>query len=185
LAITQEGAVIEAQLFPQGDIRDPLGVWGLRHGVTGDGSGGGVKVLYEVTSPKRAAFIYTCYSLSFTQLTGGVSQNNVKARLLTGWPNVDVQQAGVQAAATIRFSTVTGGPNFTPPILGNTVPLVSPEQRFILLFDPRSAGLDLVIAEVEWENNTEFATYSFEGWGYYWDRSVLQAPGGPRHPGAS
>lgn len=184
MAISEDAAVIESQQWPQGDKRDPLGVWGVRHGVTGDASGGSIKVLYQVTSPKRAAFVYTCYAITFAQLTGAITADNIKCRLLTGWPNVDTQ-AGVQAFGTVRFNVLAGGSVFTAPLGGPSLSLVTPEQRFILLYDPRPSGEDLTIVEVEWPTNVNLATYSFEGYGYYWDRSVLQAPGGPRHPGSS
>jgi len=183
MSIEQDASVVEAQMFPQGDSRDPLGVWGVRHGVTGDATGGTIKVFYEVTSPKRAAFVYTCYALTFVQLTGTVDSARVKVRLLTGWPNVD-PSTGVQAFATARFVNIFGNTGHTAPIAGPEEALVSPEQRFLLLFDPRPSGADLVIAELEWRVNQNLATYVFEGYGYYWDRAVMNAPGGPRHPGS-
>ncbi|MGR3295936.1 MAG: hypothetical protein ACUZ8A_06880, partial [Candidatus Bathyanammoxibius sp.] len=60
-------------------------------------------------------------------------------------------------------------------------------DRFLLLYDPRQpASLgNTNILELQLAVNTDLATYSFEAYGYYWDRSVMQTPGGPRHPGSS
>jgi len=184
MAIVVQAPVVEAQMWPQGDIRDPLGLWGVRQAVTGDASGGSIKVLYEVTSAKRAAFVYTCYDINWSQLTGAVTGDEIKVRLLTGWPNID-PQAGVQAYGSNLIRRAGGGGNLTPPIAGSVDFLVSPQQRLLLLFDPRPQAIDLVIVEVEWQTNVDLATYSFEGYGYYWDRSVMDAPGGPRHPGSN
>ena len=114
MAIVVEAPVVEAQVYPQGDKRDPLGVWGVRQGVTGDASGGTIKVIFQVTSPKRAAFVYTCYDLNFAQLTGAVSADELKARLLTGWPNID-SAAGVQAYSSLIVTKAAGAAALTAP----------------------------------------------------------------------
>jgi hypothetical protein len=75
--------------------------------------------------------------------------------------------------------------NFTAPTGGVAGQLVLPNDRFLLLFDPRPGAGDLVIAEIKYSDNVDAMTTIMELYGYYWDRSVLQAPGGPRHPGAS
>ena len=74
---------------------------------------------------------------------------------------------------------------FTPPTFGAIRNPIGPADRFLLLFDPRQQGGDVDIVEIEFGENRDLATYSFEGYGYFWDRSVLDAPGGPRHPGSS
>jgi len=185
VAIAETAAPITQALWPQGDMRDPLGVWGFRHGVTGDASGGSVKVTIRVPAGLGAAYVYTCYSAHASKNTGTLGLTASKFRLLTNWPNVD-PQAGVQAYATNFASNITGSSVNTPPVSG---PLdhrmVGPNDRFLLLFDPRPTVGAIDIAEYELGINTLAETYTFEAYGYYWDRSILQAPGGPRHPGSN
>lgn len=185
MAISQTIDVIESALWPQGDIRDPLGTWGFRSLFTGDASGGSMKLFAQVPLLKTAAYLYTCYSLNIAQLTGAINIVNVKARLLTNWPDID-PLAGIQGYSSLRTMDLVGGNVHTAPIAGPfEFPLVSTLERFILLFDPRSRTNAMTIVELELNLNTNPSTWSFEGYGYFWDRSVLNAPGGPRHPGAS
>ncbi len=184
MAIQAQVALITAQEWPQGDIRDPLGLWGARTLVTGDATGGSIRVQVLQLAAQRAAYVYTCYYAMITQLTGTEVDAFAFCRLLTNWPNVD-PQAGVQAFATFAIRDFrTSGP-FGVPVGGLTSPFITEIERFILLYDPRPTGGDMNIIEMELATNSLAATYSFEAYGYYWDRSVMQAPGGPRHPGSN
>jgi len=193
MALTVTGNPQESQLWPQGDVRDPLGVWGFRQGVTGDASGNPITVDIDVVAAKRSAYIYTIYHAQVSQLTGVITAANIKTRILTNWPNVD-PVAGVQGYGSHLQSRLSGSTNFNAPIAGpagsaNSAagPLIFPLDRFLLMFDPRQSTslLDMTIFQFELEVNTNAATYSFEAYGYFWDRSVMQAPGGLRHPGSS
>ncbi len=187
MAISQEVAVIPTAVWQQGDARDPLGVWGFRLGVTGDATAGGIKVGATEPAGQKGAYIYTCYSLQCVQLTGTQSTGSCKSRLLTGWPNVD-PIPDVQGYGSMHITTFSGSARFTAPISGPGLaggPLVQPQDRFLLLFDPRQTGDLITLVELELADNVDTATYSFEGYGYFWDRGVLDAPGGPRHPGSS
>jgi len=185
MAISNTVEVATTALWPQGDIRDPLGIWGFRLLVTGDASGDGIKVTAFAPAGLRAAYVYACYDLNFVQLTGALTAGDIKYRLLTNWPNVDQALPGVQAYSSAVFLVSGGNTGLSAPILGAQRQAVSPNQRFMLLFDPRPGALALNIVEIEYFENVNAATYSFEGYGYYWDRSILNAPGGPRHPGSS
>ena len=185
VAITAEQSVFAAGMWPQGDIRDPLGVWGARRGITGDASGGSIKVGFLEVADRKAALVYACYSAHGAGLTGTHTDDAIKCRLLTNWPNVDpipgVQGYGSAIDGLLDFNT-----NFTAPnYVVNRQPLVWPNDRFMLLFDPRPSGQLATLVELEIASNIDLATYTFEVYGYFWDRSVLNAPGGPRHPGSS
>lgn len=184
MAIAQEVAVEQLNLWPQGDARDPLGVWGARLGITGDASGGAIKVGFIVPAARKAAYVYTCYSVNFSKLTGTTNVIAVKVRLLTNWPNVD-PVPGVQAFGTHLSGNATGSAEFTSPIIGLDTFVIGPNDRFLLLYDPRTIGGDMTIVEIEQNDNTLNDTYSFEAYGYFWDRAVMDTPGGPRHPGSS
>ncbi len=185
MAITTEQSVFASALWPQGDIRDPLGVWGSRVGVTGDASGGSIKVGLLEVADRKAGLVYTCYSAHAAGLTGTFTDDAIKCRLLTNWPNVDIV-SGVQGYATAIAGLLDFNTNFTAPnYVVNRQPLVTPNDRFLLLFDPRPSGPLATLVELEVTQNVDLATYAFEAYGYFWDRSVLNAPGGPRHPGAS
>lgn len=184
MAIAETVDVITNALWPQGDMRDPLGIWGFRHGITGDASGGTVKVTARASEDQNAAYLYTCYSVNIAQLTGADAAANIKCRLLTNWPNID-PQVGVQGYSTLRLTVWISDDAMTAPIGGPSENILSPLDRFLLLFDPRPSAGVLNLVELELDRNVLAETYAFEGYGYYWDRSVLNAPGGPRHPGAS
>jgi len=185
MGVTTAVEPLQWELFPQGDERDPLGVWGFRQGFIGDGTGS-VKAIVRVPAAKKAAYIYTVYGLTLVQLTGTPAAGTVaKSRILTNWPDVD-PTAGVQAYATARYALLLGSVgSLSAPQFGPDRPLVEAIDRFILMYDPRSISGDMDIIELELSDNVLNATYSMEGWGYVWDRAVMAAPGGPRHPGAS
>lgn len=187
MSVEFDAQVITNALWPQGDIRDPLGVWGARSSVTGDATGGEIKGNVNVTESERAAYIYTVYDIAINQRSGTLNANPSMVRMLTGWPNIDLL-AGVQAYSSGRFGIFRGSGTFnTPPIAGiiATEELLPANSRFILMFDPRPLASALPLIELKWVNQTDGDIYDIECWGYYWDRSVLQAPGGPRHPGSS
>jgi len=142
-----------------------------------------------VDAAERAAFIHTVYDIQVSKLTGVIAAVNAHVRLLTNWPDATPGDAGVQGYASHRLFVIDGDPAFTAPIMGTEglhMPLIQPNDRFLLLFDPRPSILtDLEIISVEVDTNTLAETWSFEAYGYYWDRSVLNAPGGLRHPGSN
>lgn len=183
MAITETVNLKITGLWPQGDARDPLGVWGARHLVTGDATAGSIKVDVRAAAAIAGGYVYTCYSAIATRLDGNVD-SAVKCRLLTNWPDID-DDAGVQGYGTLRIVPQLGDPQFTAPTSGPRDVLVAPNDRFILLFDPRPVVGAFDIVALEMGENIDAAAYSFEAWGYYWDRSVLNAPGGPRHPGSA
>jgi len=185
MAIALTANVLPAQLWPQGDERDPLGVWGFRLGVTGDASSGGIKVTGVVPAGLQAAYIYTCYSVNMAILTqASATDVTGKCRLLTNWPDVDTS-AGLTGYSTARAFQMKAATKFSgQAVVIDQTPILT-NERFILLFDPRSRNQTLNIVELEIGDNILDDTYIFEGYGYFWDRSVMQAPGGPRHPGAS
>jgi len=181
----EETTPIELALtFNQGDARDPLGVWGLRNGIAGDGSGGHMKTFGEVPAG-NAGTVFTCYDAQVTQTLGGITNGTlIKCRLLTNWPNID-PQAGVQAYSSFIVDEGLGSTALSPPFFGTDKLLIGPNQRFLLMYDPRPQTGPFNIIELEIALNGVGLTFSFEAWGYYWDRAAMDAPGGPRHPGAN
>lgn len=187
MSVSEVGLVVETQSWPQHDVRDPLGVWGSRTLLTGTASGGSNRVTLTIPAARRSAFVYTCYHVQVSNLTGTpVNGNQLMCRLLSNWPNIS-ETPGVQGFATNRVGNVVADPVgfITPPQSGVSGTVLQPQDRFILLFDPRQQGGDVAIVELTLNDNVLGDTMSFEAYGYYWDRSVLQAPGGPRHPGSS
>jgi len=170
-------------MWPQGDARDPLGIWGGRRIVTGDASGGGIQVRFAAAATIAGAFIFTCYNAQVSNVDA-TSIAAVRCRLLTNWPDVDAA-VGVQGFATHLVRAQTGSSFFPAPLSGPDDPLVMPSDRFILLFDPRPVAGAFDIVSLAISENTNTVNFAFEAWGYYWDRQVLNTPGGPRHPGSS
>ena len=184
MPITTTIDIIENALWQQHDARDPLGVWGFRTAVLGDASGGSIKVFVQVPATKSGKYIYTFYSLNVTHDAGGALLNpRLKSRLLTSWPNID-PQAGVQAYSFAKHTRLSGVINFTAPIEFLDEPLISEPERYILFYDPRTTNNAITVAELEILNNGVGDNYSFEGYGYFWDRGAMAAPGGLRHPGS-
>lgn len=178
MAIAETVEILEHQSFIQGDGRDPLGIWVARHGITGDATGGSIKVGFRPRSTDR---LFTCYDVNLAGIAGGLSAADVKLRLLTNLPDADIA-VGVQAYASLRvvgsgFFAVSG---LTAPIGGLNFEAIPPNQRFLLLFANQDRD---PILEVETAENIDAATYSFEAYGYFWDRQVVNVPGGLRHPG--
>jgi len=183
VTVSVVGEILASAVFAQRDRRDPLGVWGMRVGATGDGGGGSIQAVGQVPAGERAAYVYACYSASIVIISQAVPLNVTgQFRLLTNWPNVD-EQAGVNAYAGIHMVTVEQSA-LEAPIGGNNDPLVSAPERFMLLWDPRSTGATMDICSFAVGSNVTGDVYSFEAWGYYWDRTVMAQPGGPRHPGS-
>jgi len=177
-----EVSVFSQGMWPQEDARDPLGVWGGRHIITGSAGGGPIKVQFQPGAELAGAYLYTAYFATIAQLTGAETAS-AKCRLLTNWPDVD-DDLGIQGAGTLKITAMITPGTFTPPFGGPVDPLVTPQERFVLLFDPRPVAGAFTIVELEHSVSTDSSTYAFECWGYYWDRQVMQTPGGPRHPGS-
>jgi len=184
MAISTTVDLVATALWPQGDARDPLGVWGARNIEVGDASGGSVKTTIQAPESIAGAFIYTCYSAFASTLTPE-SASQIKLRLLTNWPDVDPINPGVQGYGSIVVSTQDFGTEFTAPKSGPPQSMIGAADRFVLLFDPRPVVGAFAILELELDENTLARQYAFEAWGYYWDRQVMNTPGGPRHPGAN
>jgi len=178
-------AIFAHGMWPQGDARDPLGVWGGRHIATATVGDGPIKVRFQAAATIAGAYVYTCYSANIAGLT--VATLGIgKCRLLTNWPDVD-DDIGVQGYGSVKMVQVDGSSGFTPPFTGALIggALVQPSDRFILLFDPRPVVGAFDLVELEISDLVDTNTMAFECWGYYWDRQVLNTPGGPRHPGSS
>lgn len=184
MAIETTVSLVATALWPQGDARDPLGVWGARNLETGDASGGSVKTIVQAPEAIAGAYLYTCYSAQAATLQPE-SASQVKLRLLTNWPDIDPVAAGVQGYSSNIVVVQDFGTVFTEPMSGPSRPLIGPADRFVLLFDPRPVAGAFNILELELDENTLARTYAFEAYGYYWDRQVLNTPGGPRHPGSN
>lgn len=187
MSVTVIGDVVETQLWPQGDIRDPLGVWGSRTFLQGDATGGGNRCQITIPAERRSAYVYTCYHAQISALTGTpIGGSRLMCRLLTNWPNISADP-GVQGFSTNRHAKVNVDVVgfIQTPLSGIDENLLMPQDRFILLYDPRQQGDAIVIVELTLNDNVDLDTMSFEAYGYYWDRSVMDAPGGPRHPGSA
>ena len=188
MAIAESVELKAAQTWQQLDIRDPLGLWGARHRIVGDASGGSVKTTIVTPAGEGSAFVYQCMAVNISIIdVVQVVSTLAKCRLLCNWPNFD-PSPGVQSFATNRISSIGGSGNFTEPVSGSGIngeELLLPNDRFILMYDPRAAAGQLSIIELEISQNVLATDYSFEAYGFYWDRSVMDAPGGPRHPGSA
>lgn len=188
MTVQSDIPVIEWQLWPQRDARDPLGVWAARGTTTGDLSGGVLEARIVVPQARRRAYVYTVYGLTQVRTSGGAeTATQMKVRLLTNYPDATPGVPGITGFATWLRVPITVIANTTVPNAGGDLPMLSPEQRFILLFDPSAVDVlnDMPIIQVERDANVDGIVVSTEAWGYYWDRSILNTPGGPRHPGSN
>lgn len=184
MAIATSVDILTAPIFRPRDLRDPLGVWTGRIGVTGDASGGGIKVGFTVPEENAGAHVHTFYSFNSGQLTGILEAVGTSLRLITNWPNSDpvagIQGYDVMVMGVDRTQTENTGQRSAPT---NTSMLFVENARFIPLYDPRPSAGQITIVEIQRNDNTDLATYVFQVFGYYWDRQVMDTPGGLRHPG--
>ncbi len=188
MAIAEVVSLLAAQTWQQLDIRDPLGLWGARHLIIGDGTGGSVKTTIVTPDQEAAAFVYQVMAVNVNIIDVlQVVNTFAKCRLLANWPNFD-PQPGVQSFSTFRVAGLLGSANFTQPVSAAAQGgehLLEPNDRFILMYDPRPSNELLPIIELEVSANVLNTDYAFEAYGFYWDRSVMDAPGGPRFPGSA
>lgn len=186
MTVQVSAEVLASAMWPQGDERDPLGIWSARAIAVGDASGGAVQCDVFVPANRRAAGVFTVYSANVTQIVGaGVIAETIKTRLLTNWPN-NSPEAGFTGYDKVTMSSTTGAVTWAAPFSGPLdTQLISPLDRFILLLEPTPGAAAFNIMEIHLNANVDVNTWVFEAYGYYWDRAVLQAPGGPRHPGSS
>lgn len=173
-------------LWPQGDIRDPLGVWGVHGDLVADATGGEIIVTVVTELARAAAYVYTLLDAFMVQNTGILNSDRNMIEINTNWPNIQ-QAGGVQPYTPSRFGLWQGGSFATPPNFGvGTEHLwVTPNQRFLPIWDPRGLTSTLSILTFKLTNDPDAATFTCQAYGYFWDRSVMGAPGGLRHPGAS
>lgn len=184
MAVTVFTDVLESELWPQQDARDPLGIFGWRVALAGDATGGSAKCSVQIAEDRRHAYVWKIYDMVIAQIVGTPVVKTAKLRILTNWPNIDTQP-GIQAYGAVWFPTLGAEPSFTVPNAGiesnRPLPL---QSKDLLIYDPSTQTGDMGIAELEVDNTDGF-TYVFEGYGYYYDRSVMSTPGGPRNPGTA
>jgi len=167
-------------IFKQRDSRDPLGIWAFRSEQAGTATGGVFKVQVQSDEVDR---IFTCVGLNLTA-DGITVAVQGKYRLLCNQPPADLEggQAGVSIARNID---VTNFSNATAP--ADNWDAISPYEsqlEHILLFGGVQSSRDPQnILEMECGGNALTVTYFFEATGYFWDRQILESPGGPRWPG--
>ena len=184
MAVDIQQFIFPAALWPQGDARDPLGVWGGRHSLQGDATGGSIQIRFAPPAGLAGAYVYTCYHAQISVTDTFISGTKLQLRLLTNWPDID-QTVGVQGFGTVRIVDSDGDADFAPPLTGPAFDMVAPSDRYLLLFDPRPTVGAFDIVSMQIGINTNLEQHVFECWGYYWDRQVLNTPGGPRHPGSN
>ncbi len=186
MSITTAVILQQAAQWPQGDIRDPIGVWGAKWIVLGDASGDEIEVTINTPLGAAAAFVYTLYDVNIEHSAGALVSNALMMQWFTGWPDVEAA-AGVEAAHTNVVGVIQGDAGLgSAPIgaINANGPLWRSEQRFLLSFDPRFGHQSSrTLAIIKLVNIGVGTNYTGFLYGYYWDRSVMNAPGGPRHPG--
>lgn len=184
MTVTALAEVFETQQWPQGDARDPLGIWGARAAVLGNASAGEIGVDFVVPAEKVASFVYACYAITGGQILGVIQNQSFKVQLLTNFPNVD-PQPGVQGFSSLDIGVMGGDQQLTVPNSGQRTWTFPSSYRFILLYDPTPRNAALTIVKLATVNVAIGIDFVFECYGYFWDRSVLNTPGGPRHPGSN
>ncbi len=181
MSILVTSDVVETAVFPQRDARDPLGIWGAHATTTGDATGGITQVNFQIAAGRRRANVYSIIAAN-SQLTSGTAiGTDISLRILSSWPNLSAVLTGINFAAPTR--SVPAGPALlNGPPQGD---LVRTNDRYILIFDPASvnAGNALLIATIVRNANVDTETAVYTLYGYYWNRDIVDQPGGPRHPG--
>lgn len=182
MTVTGNIDILESATLRRGDLRDPLGIWAFRGSVVGDVTSGIAKAFIGLPGGRRAAHVYNVIFVSTSADLAGTSTHTV--RILTNWPPADAP--GINGASFIRTTEVgSAGIGAGFEAVGFR-PLIDPQMSRILMFDPRPDPLTRInILEMWLSQQVDLALHSFEGWGYFWDRGVMDIPGGPRFPGSA
>ncbi len=181
MAITTLKDILASGLIFQGDARDPLGIWGGATSQVNSGSGGSTRITFRVgTTDSNLSSVFAISGLSVLQESGTPRSDLVKFRMFTNWPSVDFQAAitpfnSAHAAVFVGSTLFTGGVAVAP--FNDTVPAI----RGLLSWDPRGLSQPLLLCEFEMANISG-TTVLVSVQGYFWDRAVLNTPGGPRFP---
>jgi len=188
MSFTVNKDVLVSGLFKQGDIRDPIGIWGGSVTINGDVTGGFLRVIFQVDPDDGwVSGIFAHYSVSVIQTIGALltgAGSAVIFRINTNWPNI-LQDPGIIPYNFTRSFQLTGAAGLSP-IAATEQPMVTSQERFLLSWDPRHiTPQNLLLDQIEILNPGAGISINFTAYGYFWDRSVLDAPGGPRHPGSS
>ena len=184
MALVGLANVTQTQLWPQRDARDPLGVWGGLSVVTGDVSGAPITLFIQASSEIRAAYVYNIVSCGFQKVAGTAGAFSIRRRIITHWPDINLDP-GIVAFEDIIVGITRGVDGIGDPETAGDRPwIVSPEDK-MLIFDPRSSPNNMTIVEFAINDNENTITYRAQAYGYFWDRSVMETPGGPRFPGSS
>jgi len=186
MAIATATILQQQALWPQGDIRDPLGVWGADWVVPGDATVEDIVVTINTPLGTASAYMYTLLDANIIQTAGTPTTNVLMLQWRTGWPDLDAA-AGIQPYVANRVATFRGSTNFQDSPLSGINALdnwVPSNWRYILSFDPRLGfQSSRTIATIKLDNIGVGTDFAGQLYGYFWDRSVFNAPGGPRHPG--
>jgi len=186
MSITIEKDCLVTGVWKQGDIRDPIGIFGGVTSITGNGDGTFIRVSMRIDSEDAfLSGLFAIYDATILQTLGSVQSVDVLYRIFSNWPNID-QQPGITPFNSGIVRNMVGSNSWVSPRAAPDAPLVQPLDRFRLIWDPRHLAPQNMLL-CEWFINMPVApvAYQFSVYGYFWDRSVLNAPGGPRHPGSS
>jgi len=184
MSITIEKDVLVTGIFKQGDIRDPIGLWGGTTSINSDATGGKIRTSFRVDNEDAfLSGVFSIYSANVIQVTGLAATQNILFGINSNWPNID-QTPGITPYNGFIRATLSGEDAFSP-VAAVFPQLVGSLDRFRLIFDPRHiAPQNMLLCQFEMVN-VNAKSYLWSVYGYFWDRSVLDAPGGPRHPGSS
>lgn len=179
MAIAENTAVLAHAIIKQRDARDPLGIFVNRHLITGDASGGTIKVSIA------AAQTYHIYALTaFTLSVQTLAADSIgKLRLLTNYPPA-LPDGGLSAFAWNRVFIISNTSMTAPgDSMGISQGAIGLETGKVLMFGGDfQTVVPQNIIELEIEDNILNQSYFFEVYGYFWDRSSILVPGGPRLP---
>jgi len=183
--------IVATVMWPQGDARDPLGLWFGEVRATGDASAGHIRFIFRVQAARRAQYVFAAYNVSLQIPAGLAATTATWLMLRTNWPNIAsatgqafTPYEHLRLGTTPEIGSVAGDADFQESPFGINGQLLHPNDRFLLLSDPRRGGTAMEILELQVGTNENTVLYIASAWGYFWDRAVYQAPGGPRHPGS-
>lgn len=184
MTVTVLADVTQTQLWPQRDARDPLGIWGGLAVATGDASGGLIDIFIQANASIRAAYVYNIISANVQKVDGAsINEKAYLRRIITHWPDISVT-AGVQSYEDVQAGAFIHVLGLDPENVPATPLIQSPQDRF-MIFDPRPIGAAMTLVELRIFDNELNQIYRGSATGYFWDRAVMETPGGPRFPGSS
>lgn len=167
----------KSSLARRGGQREPRGHCGLAFSFLGDASGGSATCNLAIPFSRSEDRVFMLKALKM-RATTDPGQGHIICNLQ--WPFLQVQGAGpVVLVHAFDFNVEATLGTFNS---GDAGIETWPEWCRSLIFQTNLGSAVYWPVQAVWGTNTNATTYLIDCWGYWWDKTVIGLPGGPRIP---